>query len=111
MSDLKSQIFYYLKKYHRGKENAITVRNLANEFRALKATDYEVRLALRELNLEGKPVVTFIEPPYGACYAIHQDEIDGYRANLISRLTAIKERIDALDRIRIEPEQMGLFGG
>lgn len=110
MPDLKSQIFYYLKKYHRGKENAITVKNLVNEFRQLKATDYDIRLALRELNLEGKPIVTFIDPPYGACYAIHQDEIDEYRANLVSRLTALKERIEALDQIRLEPEQMKLFG-
>ena len=107
MADLKAQIYDFLKGNHRGHRNAITVRKLATQF---QVTGYEIRMTLRELNLEGKPIVLFIDPPYGACYAINQTEIEEYRANLVSRLNAIKLRIEAVEKIRIDPIQGRLFG-
>jgi len=104
---MKDDLFAYLKRHHRGRDLAITVKNLAHVF---ECPEREIREALRELNLEGKPVLTSIHPPYGVFYAWSQDEVDEYRANLVSRLTSLKERIDALDRILLEPIQMELFG-
>jgi len=103
---LKDDLFAYLKRHHRGRDMAITVHNLAHVF---DVPEREIREALRDLNLGGKPVLTSVHPPYGVFYAWSQDEIDEYRASLVSRLTSLKERIDALDRISLDPVQMELF--
>jgi hypothetical protein len=109
MPNLNLQIFCYLKKHHAGQAKAITVKNLTNVFRELRVSDREIRQVLRELDMKGEPILTSIREPFGVFYAVTQAEIETYRANLISRLTALKERIQAIEKMRIEPEQFEMF--
>ncbi len=107
--DLNSILLEKIRTYHRGKVNAIKLRILAHEF-GLK-DDRKIRIAIKELNEQGYPIVTSTEPPMGVYWAVSQSELDEYRANLISRLTSLKERIEDVEKMRIEPQQMRMFGG
>jgi hypothetical protein len=109
MPELKHQLICLLKKDHQGQDRAIKIRDLVDYFRPLHTNDREIRDTLRQLNHEGYPVLTSTNPPYGVYYAQTQDEINEYRANLVSRLTSLKERIEDVEQIRLEPGQMEMF--
>jgi hypothetical protein len=65
MTDLQTNLLNHLKDNCRGRDRAWPVRMLAGYF---KADDREIREALRELNLQGQPIVTLTSKPYGAYY-------------------------------------------
>lgn len=62
----------------------------------------EIRGLIRDLNLEGYPILTTTRPPYGVYYAESQEEINEYLANLGARMKAILERMKAVDRMRAQ---------
>lgn len=62
-------------------------------------TDTYVRQLAKELNFEGIPVVS---NEYGFWLATTPEEIDSYVMNLKSRISAISERIECLQKIKID---------
>jgi hypothetical protein len=100
MAPLKENIRGQLKKYHLSRDNAITIPNLIRELIPIRTNDREVRDAIRQLNLEGVPILTTIHPPYGVYWASSEEEVNEYLANLGSRMKAILERMSAINRIK-----------
>lgn len=100
MAELKDNIHYLLKKNHLGKDNAITIRDLCLELQPIRTNDREIRQAIRDLNMEGVPILTSVHPPFGAYYAASEDEKQEYVANLGARATAMLDRMRAVDRIK-----------
>jgi transcriptional antiterminator len=111
MDDLKPNLSAYLKTFHRGQDNAITVRHLAHHF---QTSEREIRLTLRQLNMEEVPVLTSIHPPnYGVYWASSEEEVNSYLANLGSRMKALLNRMAAINRIKAKEflkGQMEMFG-
>ena len=70
--------------------------------------DRAVRLAIRELTVDGIPVVSSIVPPMGFYIAETREEVSKYAANMRSRLIEIalhrRDLLRASDSIR-HPEQ------
>jgi hypothetical protein len=100
LADLKSNIKYILKKHHWGKEKAITIRNLCIELLPIRTNDREIRLIIRELNMEGIPILTSIHPPLGVYYGASSEEVNEYLANLGARMKAILDRMAAVNKIK-----------
>lgn len=112
MAPLKENIKGQLRKYHLSRENAITIPNLIRELQPIRTNDREVRDAIRQLNMEGVPILTTVHPPYGVYYGFNEEEINEYLANLGARMKAILERMGAINRIRAREflrGQMELF--
>ncbi len=109
MQNLNYILLEKIRTYHRGKDRAIKLKFLAHQF-GLK-DDRKIRITIEQLEAKGYPIVTTIRPPYGAYWAVSQSELDEYRANLVSRLTSLKERIEDVEKMRIEPFQMRMFEG
>lgn len=112
MSDLKENIRYLLKKHHLGKEKAITIRDLAVELLPIRSNDREIRQAIRDLNMEGVPVLTSIHSPFGVYYGASSEEVGEYLANLGARAAAIHSRMGAISKIKAKEflkGQMELF--
>lgn len=110
MADVKGNLHYYLKKHHKGKDRAITIREIMRELWNLRATDSDIRFALRQLNLEGYPIVTCSS---GVYWATEPADLDRYMANLSSRATKIFERMRAIDKTKAKEfigKQMEMFG-
>lgn len=110
MPDIKYHLLHYLQKYHQGKDKAIIIKQIIGELWDLHATDPDIRLALRQLNLEGYPIVTCSS---GVYWATEPADLDAYMANLSSRATKIFERMRAIDRTKAKEfmrGQMNLFG-
>ena len=113
---LKESILSLVRARHSGRENAITVRDIENEFLHLfleAPREREIRRIIRELNFEGHPILTSVHAPYGVYYAETQGEIEEYLCNLGSRMRAILERMKAIDRIKTQnflKGQLELFG-
>ncbi len=113
MAELKENIHYLLKKHHLGKERAITIRDLAVELLPIRTNDREIRQAIRDLNMEGVPILTSVHPTYGSYYGASSEEVTEYLANLGARARAIHERMGAVDKIKTREflkGQMELFG-
>jgi hypothetical protein len=102
----KQHLLNHLKANCRGRDQAWPVRMLAG---FLHADDREIREALRQLNLEGQPVVTLTSKPYGAYYATEQGQIDAYWLSLNSRVLTLLDRMRAVNRMRIDKKQGEMF--
>jgi len=107
--ELKHQLICLLRKDHQGQDRAIKIRDLVLYFSSLHTSDREIRDTLRQLNHEGYPVLTSTRNKMGVYWAQSQSEIEEYRSNLISRLTSLKERIEDVENIKLEPQQMEMF--
>lgn len=110
MPDTKINLLYFLKKHHQGRDRAITIKQIMNELRVLRLTDPDIRFALRQLNLEGYPIVTCSQ---GVYWATEPADLDRYMANLSSRATKIFERMRAIDRTKAKEfigKQLEMFG-
>jgi hypothetical protein len=113
MSELKENIRYLLKKHHFGKDNAITIRDLAVELLPIRTNDREIRQAIRDLNADGILILTSVHPPYGVYFASCKEEVNEYLANLGSRMKAIIDRMSDIDKAKAKEflkGQMELFG-
>ncbi len=101
MAPLKENIKEILKKHHLSKERAITIRELASELLPIQANDREIRQAIRELNMEGVPILTSINSPhFGVYFGASSEEVNEYLAQLGSRMKAILERMAAVNKIK-----------
>lgn len=110
MADVKSNLLRFIRAHHRGRERAIPIRHIMRELWDLHATDPDIRLALRQLNLEGYPICTCSA---GVYWATDPSDLDCYMANLSSRATKIFERMRAIDKTKTKEflkGQMELFG-
>ena len=110
MNNILNDLNLFIQFHHKGKDQAITVKDLSYRF---KVSDREIRDCLRILNLNGYPVLTSTGDPYGVYYASNEKEIDEYLANLKSRATSIFRRMAAIDRIKTKDflsGQLKLFG-
>ena len=98
-----------LKELRVGQRRAIPGSLLAK--RLGFKNDRVIRLAIRELTVDGIPVVSSIVPPMGFYIAETKEEVNKYAANMRSRLieTALHRRdlLRASRSIR-QPEQMRL---
>jgi hypothetical protein len=100
MNDLKQGLSFHLKKWHLGRINAVTVHDLIIELSPIQANDREIRETIRQLNLDGVPILTSVHSPYGIYFASCENEMDEYLANLGARARAIHERMGALSKIK-----------
>jgi len=112
MPDIKYHLLHFIRQYHKGKDKAITIRQIIDKLRLwdFKSTDPDIRLALRQLNLKGHPIVTCKS---GVYWATEPADLDAYMANLSSRATKIFERMRAIDRVKAREfmgKQMEMFG-
>ena len=110
MPNPKINLLYYLKNHHQGKDKAITIRQILREGWDPHVTDPDIRVALRQLNLEGYPIVTCSQ---GVYWATEPADLDRYMANLSSRATKIFERMRAIDRTKAKEfigRQLEMFG-
>lgn len=110
MPDLNYTLLNFLRQCHKGKDKAIPIRQIMREFRDMKVTDPDVRVALRQLNHEGYPVCTCSK---GVYYGTEPEDLDRYMANLGSRVTKILERMRDVNRIKAKEfvkGQMEMFG-
>ena len=113
MPDLKENIRRHLMMNHFGKERAITIRDLTVELMPIRSNDREIRQAIRDLNMEGVPVLTTTRFPFGVYYGASSEEVGEYLANLGARMRAILDRMKAVDKIKTKEflkGQMELFG-
>ncbi len=103
MAPLKENIRGILKKHHLSKENAITIRELASELLPIQANDREIRQAIRELNMEGVPILTSINSPhFGVYFGASSEEVNEYLAQLGARANAIHQRMGAINKIKVK---------
>jgi len=109
-TDLKEAILHELKK---GKHNAITGRILAQRF-GFK-DDRPIRLAIRKLIAEGKPIASAVSPPMGYFIAQDKGEAEQYLSDLKGRLVedAYRRRdFKIAARAILQPEQLAMgIGG
>lgn len=75
LAPLKENLRYHLKKHHRGQANSVTVRDLARELLPIRTDTIEIREAVKELGLEGVPIVLTLGPPRSVYFAENENEI------------------------------------
>ncbi len=101
MVDLKTQIKNILLEGHVGRARAIKVRDLSlivsMPGEAPSCVERKVRKAVRELNMEGFPVVTSVHFPYGVFVAEGIEDTKDYSANLWSRIHHMIDRAKKVD--------------
>lgn len=112
MPECKSHLKSILESNHRGRDQAIKIRNMISLYR-LEMSDRQIRDVIRELNMEGYPILSTVEPPFGLYWASSETEIEEYLCNLGSRAQAIHQRMAALSKIKAREflkGQLELFG-
>jgi len=75
LAPLKENLKYLLKKHHKGRAKSITLRDLALELIPIRANIREIRESVKELGLEGVPIMLTLEPPGHVHFAVTESEM------------------------------------
>ena len=90
---MKDLLYEYLKKYHVGKDNAITSRDLQGVF---QCCGVEIREMVNALRCEGKPICS---DKSGYYVASNPSELSCTIKNLKGRCSAILSAIQGLEGV------------
>ena len=89
---MEEQILNYIKRWHRGRQRAITYKELA---KTLQINERELRNVIASLVTKGEPIGASQE---GYFWITSNDEYQIARAEIISRIEKLRLRIDGLER-------------
>lgn len=112
-----NQLLAYLKAVAKGRERALTAKQLSRIFRT---TEREIRETISRLRDEGHLIASTVKPPYGFFVPCNKEEVDETSRQLWSRVGQIAKTARAFDAAansaydlgRHEQEQIKLvFGG
>ena len=108
MTDIESDILAYLQR-HFGRDKAVRSKVIAS---CLNMPERSVRLTIRELIRQGKPVACTTIKPAGYFIAVTQDEVMAYAGALKRRgIEDIIRRRDFLraSEAKVEPRQLEMI--
>ena len=89
---MEEQILDYIKRWHRGRQRAITYKELA---KVLKLNERELRNVVALLVTKGEPIGASQE---GYFWITSDDEYQIARAEIISRIEKLRLRLDGLEK-------------
>ena len=89
---MEEQILNYIKRWHRGRQRAITYKELA---KVLKLNERELRNVVALLVTKGEPIGASQE---GYFWITSNDEYQIARAEIISRIEKLRLRLDGLEK-------------
>ena len=92
MNDKEIEIAYKLKNYHRGRQRAITYKELA---KVLRINERELRNVVALLVIKGELIGASQE---GYFWITSEEEYQIARAEIISRISKLRLRLDGLER-------------
>ena len=89
---MEEQILDYIKRWHRGRQRAITYKELA---KVLKLNERELRNVVALLVTKGEPIGASQE---GYFWITCEDDYQIARAEIISRIDKLRQRLEGLER-------------
>jgi len=89
---MEEQILDYIKRWHRGRQRAITYKELA---KVLKLNERELRNVVALLVTKGEPIGASQE---GYFWITSDDEYQIARAEIISRIDKLRQRLNGLEK-------------
>ena len=89
---MENQILDYIRRWHRGRQRAITYKELA---KVLRINERELRNVIASLVTKGEPIGASQE---GYFWITSEEEYQIARAEIISRISKLRLRLDGLER-------------
>ena len=89
---MEEQILDYIKRWHRGRQRAITYKELA---KVLRINERELRNVIASLVTKGEPIGASQE---GYFWITSEEEYQIARAEIISRIDKLRQRLEGLER-------------
>jgi hypothetical protein len=89
---MEEQILNYIKHFHRGRQRAITYKELA---KVLRINERELRNVIASLVTKGEPIGASQE---GYFWITSNDEYQIARAEIISRIDKLRQRLNGLEK-------------
>ena len=89
---MEEQILNYIKHFHRGRQRAITYKELA---KVLRINERELRNVIALLVTKGEPIGASQE---GYFWITSDDEYQIARAEIISRIDKLRQRLSGLEK-------------
>ena len=89
---MEEQILNYIKHFHRGRQRAITYKELA---KVLRINERELRNVIALLVTKGEPIGASQE---GYFWITSNDEYQIARAEIISRIDKLRQRLNGLEK-------------
>ena len=89
---MENQILDYIRRWHRGRQRAITYKELA---KVLRINERELRNVIASLVTKGEPIGASQE---GYFWITSEEEYQIARAEIISRIDKLRQRLEGLER-------------
>jgi len=89
---MEEQILNYIKHFHKGRQRAITYKELA---KVLRINERELRNVIASLVTKGEPIGASQE---GYFWITSEEEYQIARAEIISRIDKLRQRLEGLER-------------
>ncbi len=89
---MEEQILDYIKRWHRGRQRAITYKELA---KTLQINERELRNVIASLVTKGEPIGASQE---GYFWITSKEEYQIARSEIISRIEKLRLRLDGLEK-------------
>ena len=89
---MENQILDYIRRWHRGRQRAITYKELA---KVLRINERELRNVIASLVTKGESIGASQE---GYFWITSEEEYQIARAEIISRISKLRLRLDGLER-------------